>query len=414
MVGTSVTINRILLGGFAVVALVMASCGSRGTSGDRVQGETEPPGSPPTTEPAPEVATQPQVESPDAPELRNGIPDVDMSVRIVELSDVHFDTFDGRSVPLDQTTIDIRRALLDAIRPLDNPLYEPAAEGEWLDGADLIIGFVTEGGAYAFPHKILNFHEIVNDEFDGVPVLISYCPLCRSGVVYDRRLRGLTLEFSNTSALYESDLVMVDRQTGSYWWQVPGRAIVGTSSGDELVVLPSVTTTWRDWLGLHPDTLVLSRDTGSPIDYTRDPFVGYQARIDRESFAFPVSSSSLDARLSSGTLVLGVEIGASQKVYPIELLGPSVVNDRIGDDPVAVFIWDGGGAVLSPAVGEDTLTFVFVAGGIVDEQTGTTWSREGLGLEGSLAGARLEPLPARSTFWFAYVGAFPSAEIYTR
>ena len=98
----------------------------------------------------PEVATQPQVESPDAPELRNGIPDVDMSVRIVELSDVHFDTFDGRSVPLDQTTIDIRRALLDAIRPLDNPLYEPAAEGEWLDGADLIIGFVTEGGAYAF------------------------------------------------------------------------------------------------------------------------------------------------------------------------------------------------------------------------------------------------------------------------
>ena len=94
-------------------------------------------------------------------------------------------------------------------------------------------------------------------------------------------LRGLTLEFSNTSALYESDLVMVDRQTGSYWWQVPGRAIVGTSSGDELVALPSVTTTWRDWLGLHPDTLVLSRDTGSPIDYTRDPFVGYQARIDR-------------------------------------------------------------------------------------------------------------------------------------
>ncbi len=89
-----------------------------------------------------------------------------------------------------------------------------------------------------------------------------YCPLCRSGIVYDRRLGGEVLSFGNTSALYESDLVMVDRGTGSYWWQVAGTAIVGPLTGAALEPLPSTVSTWEDWIELYPDTLLLSRDTG--------------------------------------------------------------------------------------------------------------------------------------------------------
>lgn len=408
------TTYRVGWPGAIAVTIFLAACGGEGsdvaaTVESAVSSTATTAGPSPTGGPPP---SRSELESPGVGELRDGIPDVDVSKRIVELSDVHFDTFDGRFVPLDQSTIELRRSLLDAIRPLDDPVYDSAADGAWLEPSDLVLGYVAGDRAYAFPHKILNFHEIVNDEFDGVPVLVSYCPLCRSGVVYDRRLGGVTLSFSNTSALYESDLVMVDRETGSYWWQVPGRAIVGTLSGEELQPLPSVTTTWGDWIERFPNTMVLSRNTGSPIDYTRDPFVGYQELVDRGGFAFPVSPGSLDPRLSAGTLVLGIEIGDEQRVYPLELLGAAVVNDLVGGEPVAVFTWDGGGAVFSPVVGGNTLTFSFADGEITDDQTGSTWSRDGRATDGSLLGALLEPLPVRSTFWFAYVGAFPGADVY--
>lgn len=401
---------RLLLVATAV-AIVAAACGEGSTDTDPNPGTLAPR---PTTTPIPDTTTTP-VTTPvePAPELRDGIPDVNMGEAIVELSDIHFDTFDGRSIPLDQTSIEVRRRLLDAIPPLDEPGYEPASGGDWLDPGDLVIGYVAGDAAYAFPHKILNFHEIVNDELAGMPVLVSYCPLCRSGVVYDRRLGGRTLSFSNTSALYESDLVMVDRQTGSYWWQVPGRAIVGTLSGRELEPLPSVTTTWEDWVARHPDTQVLSRDTGYGIDYRRDPFVGYQDRVDDGQFAFPVDPDSLDPRLSPGTLILGVEVGGEQKAYPIELLGPTVVNDEVGGDPVVVFVWEDGGAAFSPLVAGRTLTFTLTEAGYVDDQTGTIWERSGEAASGTLVGETMERLPVRSTFWFSYVGAFPEAGVYS-
>ena len=151
-------------------------------------------------------------------------PDVDLTIHSVPLDEVFFDTFDGGAVPADRIPRpELRARLLDAIPPIDEPVYEDITGAcHWLDPADLVLGYVAGGQAYAYPFKILNFHEIVNDEIDGVPVLVSYCPLCRSGVVYDRRVAGETLSFGNTSALYESDLVMVDRATGSYWWQGGG------------------------------------------------------------------------------------------------------------------------------------------------------------------------------------------------
>ena len=164
-----------------------------------------------------------------------------------------FDTFDGGSITLDEANDGDVVRLLDAIPPIDNPAYIDPDTDPWLDDQDLVLGYVDENGqAYAYPHKILNFHEIVNDTLADVPVLISFCPLCRSGVVFDRRLgddlrHDGELTFSNTSALFDNDMVMVDRQTSSYWWQVPGRSIVGTLSGAELTVLPSTTTTWDRW-----------------------------------------------------------------------------------------------------------------------------------------------------------------------
>lgn len=397
--------------GFIAGAVLFAACGG---PDEAASGGEDPAAETPVASTITAPTTPPQKSATTAHRepgvLRDGIPDVDTSVRIVELGDVHFDTFDGRSIPLDQTSIEVRRALLDAIRPLDSPSYDDVTGGDWLDPTDLVIGYVAGDQAYAFPHKVLNFHEIVNDTFDGVPVLVSYCPLCRSGVVFDRRLGDRTLTFSNTSALYESDLVMVDRQTGSYWWQVPGRAIVGPLSGQELTTLPSVTTTWADWKALHQDTLVLGTATGLGIDYGRDPFVGYGERIEKGSFVFPVSDESLDARLTPGTIVVGIEAGSVRRVYPVE--GERVINDRIGGDEVVVLTWDGGGAAFSRNLAGDVLTFESAGGAIVDAETGSMWSADGVATSGPLEGSALDGMPIRVTFWFAYVGAFPDAEVF--
>ena len=171
------------------------------------------------------------------------VPVLDRSMHTVPLRDILFDTFGGnpRFVPLDLATDDFIDQLRDAIRPIDHPTYGPATDLPWLDDDDLVIGYRSQNGAYAYPVNILEFHEIVNDDIDGVPVLITYFPLCFSGVVFSRELGDNVLSFGNTSALYMSDLVMYDKQTGSYWFQVAGEAVVGPLSGSRLDLLPSTT-----------------------------------------------------------------------------------------------------------------------------------------------------------------------------
>ncbi len=303
-------------------------------------------------------------------------PDVDLGEHSVPLAEIVFDTFDGGSVALPDSTPELRAELLDAIPPIDRPVYGDTSAGDWLDPDDLVLGYVSESGAYAYPIKILNFHEIVNDEIDGVPVLISYCPLCRSAIVYDRRVDGQVLTFSNTSALHESDMVMVDRQTGSYWWQVLGTAIVGSLTGAQLEALPSEMATWRDWADRHPDTMLLTRETGYTRDYERDSFATYDEFLDAGNFAFPVGEAARDDRLLPSELVVTVQLDGSTVAYPVERLdGP--VDDDIGGTAVRVVPHGGGANVFEV---ED---------------------------DGSDGAA----IPARTSFWFAIVAAFPDVTV---
>jgi hypothetical protein len=225
----------------------------------------------------------------------------------VSPADIYFDTFDGGSVPLSEASAETIARLLDAITPVDLPTYESVVETSWLGDADVVLSYIAKSGeAFAYPVKILDLHEIVNDEIDGVPVLISYCPLCRSGVAYDRRTEAGVLEFSNTSALYENDMVMVDRQTGSYWWQAAGDAIVGELTGNRLEALPAETVSWDQWRDRHPRGLVLKRPTDR--DYSRDRFAGYAERVDAGSTPFRVDPAVFaDDRLNAGALVIVVE-----------------------------------------------------------------------------------------------------------
>jgi hypothetical protein len=196
-----------------------------------------------------------------APGLAGGaVPAVDRSRHNVRLGDVVFDTFNGGFVRLDDALPGLISSERDAIRPVYHPRYGSALPG--LKDEDLVIGYASGRGAYAYPVKVLERRELVDAVIDGRPVLVSYCPLCGSGVVYSRVVRGRTLLFGNTSALYQSDLVMYDYETGSYWFQAAGEAIVGTLTGQRLHPLPSVTMRWGRWRRLHSGTRLLVADGG--------------------------------------------------------------------------------------------------------------------------------------------------------
>lgn len=338
----------------------------------------------------------------------------DLSRHSVPLDAIHFDTFSGSSIPLSEITEEQLLALRDAIPPLDSPKYDDAPAGDYLLDSDLVVGYSAGDEHYAYPIKILNFHEIVNDELGGVPVLITYCPLCRSGIVFDRRLDGRVLTFGNTSALYETDLVMYDRETTSYWWQTAGEAIVGELTGSRLEALPSVTMTWADWKELHPDTRVLSVDTGFSRPYEQDPFAGYEDFVNAGQFPFPVSDAVRDDRLPLAEIVLGVEIDGRSRAYPLGLLGDAAVNDTLAGTAIVVFSRAAGptGNAFLATVGDRTLTFSVDGERYVDRETGTRWTLAGEAIDGPLAGEQLRPVPTRSMFWFSYAAAFPDAEVY--
>ena len=353
------------------------------------------------------------------------VPMVDVSKASVPLGDIVFDTFGrfrARYLPLDQIDEEVILQLRDAISPIYQPVYGGADSLAWLSDYDLVMGYVSGVDAYAYPVNILNLHELVNDKIDGVPLLISYCPLCISGVVYDRNLDGEVLLFGNTSALYQSDLVMYDHQTGSYWFQVGGEAVVGALTGAHLNLLPSMTMAWKDWKGLYPQTKLLVGVEGSPNRFNGSRYAqgfsdGYKERIDQNGFIFPVDQAKLDQRLQSGDLVLTVEVDDAVTAYPLDRIGRAAVNDQVGGLPVVVFNQVTGQSVgaFFRTVDDQVLTFEYreESEAFIDNETGSVWDLAGRAVEGPLAGAQLERAKTRRGFWFSIAIAFPDVELYT-
>ena len=332
----------------------------------------------------------------------------------VPLEEIYFDTFNGRYVRLsDAAESDILR-LRDAIPPIETPKYtDVAAADQWLTANDIVIGYVDGDEALAYPTRILNYHEIVNETVNDIPVLISYCPLCSSGIVYDRRLDGEVLEFGNTSALHNSDMVMYDKQTLSYWFQVEGKAIVGDLTGRRMEVLPTMFMRWADWREAYPDSRVLSLDTGYHRPYDRDPFTQLPQLLNGGRFPFPVGEAARDPTLPAGEQVISLVLAGDARAYPIEALAGQVVNDEVGGVPLAVIVDSNGTATaLTRQTDDQVLTLAWAEDTLVDEETGTRWTNTGEAISGPLQDTQLELIPARFSFWFAFVAAFPEGTAY--
>jgi len=166
----------------------------------------------------------------------------------------------------------------DGIPSIDDPAFVPVAEASGLSDTEPVIGLVVNNEARAYPLSILIWHEIVNDTVSEVPVTVTYCPLCNSAIVFERAVEGRVLDFGTTGKLRNSDLVMYDRQTESWWQQFSGEAIVGALTGTELKMLPSRLESWAMFKARAPEGKVLVPNNANMRAYGRNPYVGYDSR----------------------------------------------------------------------------------------------------------------------------------------
>lgn len=194
----------------------------------------------------------------------------------------------------------------DGIPAIDRPRFKPAASIDFLHPREPVIELAAGGRARAYPLQILVWHEIVNDTAGGIPVAVTFCPLCNTAIVFDRRSGGRVLDFGVSGILRNSDLVMYDRQTESWWQQFGGKALVGDLAGTTLRALPARIVAWADFLRAHPRGAVLTRETGSDRPYGQNPYVGYD---DVGSPPFFPAQHRDDARLAPKERVVFIERG---------------------------------------------------------------------------------------------------------
>jgi hypothetical protein len=316
----------------------------------------------------------------------------------------------------------------DGIPPIDDPQFETIEQARaWLEDQSPVIALEIDGDARAYPLALLTWHEIANDEVGGIPVAVTFCPLCNSSIVFDRRVDDDVLRFGVSGLLRNSDLIMWDHLTRSWWQQFTGEGIVGVYTGVQLDILPSVVVSLSAFEQQYPDGLVLSRETGTTRDYGGNPYVGYDNNTGRP-FLF---RGDLDERVQPPTQrVLAAIIGGEAIAYPFSVLAEeNVINDRIGEVDVAAF-WQPGkasaldgaridssrdvgmAALYSRELDGQVLSFTVEDGVIRDEQTGSTWNVFGTAIEGETAGRQLRQVIAAPHFWFAWAAFRPETRVY--
>ena len=221
----------------------------------------------------------------------------------------------------------------DGIPSIDTPRFVSVTEADgWIADNELVLALRHNGIKRVYPLQIMVWHEIVNDRVGGDPLVVTYCPLCGSGIAYERIVEGTEVEFGTTGKLYNSNLVMYDRRTETYWTQIDGLAIVGELTGMKLRPVSIDTVTWGEWKVQHPGSEVLSKKTGHTRPYGNDPYGSYY----EDSFLmFPVEDE--DDRVHPKTVVFGIEVGGVYRAYREEdLLDNSLIEETVNGVPLRV------------------------------------------------------------------------------
>lgn len=262
----------------------------------------------------------------------------------------------------------------DGIASIDEPVFIKAAAAKFLKSEDRVLGLVYEGVVRAYPIKILNYHEIVNDKIKGQPIVISYCPLCGSGMAFKPELSAADNSFGVSGLLYNSDMLLYDRLTESLWSQIMSKAVSGKLRGSKLTTLPLMTTSWQQWRQQYPDTEVLSDNTGHQRNYDNHPYGSYDSTY---AIYFPVAKMS--ARYHPKERVIGLVIGDKTKAWPVSELskqGQAVIKDTFNGQNLIIHYDD-------------------------ESQSAVVYD------------SQYKTMASINLFWFAWIAFHPETEVYT-
>ena len=298
-----------------------------------------------------------------------------------------------------------------------------------------VISVSMDTEAKAYPLNMLTMHEMSNDSLGGIPILPTYCPLCNSSVVYDRRLKykgkNYLLDFEVSGMLRNSDMVMADKQTESWWQQLTGSGLVGELSGAELDVIPSMVISVEEFFNRYPEGKILSTETGTESQerYGTNPYENYDNESNKPRERF-YDHSKLDSRLPPMERVIDVESKNGYKIYPFTAISnEGVINDHFDGKDIVIFYKEGTVSVLdnkeiakskdigsatifSSKVADKVLTFKKENGKFIDLETKSVWDITGLCIEGQMKGKELWPIAHSNHFAFAWLTFYPESEIY--
>ena len=260
----------------------------------------------------------------------------------------------------------------DGIPAIDKPIFLSADEMHQLNSDDMVLGITNGTESKAYPIRILNWHEVVNDYLGDMPTLITYCPLCGSGMVFERTFGGQVLDFGVSGLLYNNDVLLFDRQTDSLWSQIKKLAVTGPHQGLQLEALAVQHTPWARWKKDHPNTQVLSFDTGYLRQYSSNPYDGYE---ETSATLFPVKFRS--EGFHPKQRVVGIEVNGESKAWPLVELAKAdrPIRDYVGGKEVVVHY---------------------------DKASQTAWIEDAQG----------KALPSVTLFWFAWAAFHDSTSVY--
>jgi hypothetical protein len=305
----------------------------------------------------------------------------------------------------------------DGIVSIDKPNFLDADEVSFLELDELVLGVKIGDEARAYPHRILDYHELVNDQIDQTPFTLTFAPLTGSGVGWERTIAdGVVTTFGSSGLLYQNNLVPYDRETGSIWSQFRLDCVNGKLLGEKLQPISVVETTWRTWQRFFPGSKVMNIPTGFNRNYSNNLFADYKMRDDY--FLFPVAIAP--SHLSNKERVLGVVVNGKAHIYPFSSMSKKpknywVYNDDVDGVPVVVAgnyeqnflvafnrkLADGTILYFNPLLNKGAT--------ILRDQEGTLWNIFGEAVRGPRKGQRLSHINAFIGYWFAWSIFYPDA-----
>ncbi len=315
----------------------------------------------------------------------------------------------------------------DGIPAILNPSFVSTSQASyWLKDNEPVISLEMRGEFKAYPLQILIWHEIVNDEIGGTPVIVTFCPLCYSALVYDRRINGETHKFGVSGLLRNSDMIMYDQKTESFWQQFTGEAIVGDMLDKTLKIIPSQIISFAQFKDAYPMGKVLSKETGFSRRYGVNPYVGYDD-VDQRPFLY---DGPKDGRLKPNEKVIAIKKEGITKAYPYSItMEKRAINDKVGNQHIVVFHGEGAASALDasrisnskesgstgifdPMIDGKLYKFSYNNGFFYDDQTKSKWDVTGTAVAGKLEGEKLKRIAHGDYFAFAWLAFRPETEIY--